>query len=429
MNRRRGVIFVMALGIIVVLTGLALAFAQTMRTEALASANIRSQAQADAVELGAEQFVLAQVDQHLGDAYTITQVQTDTIQVGPVERPTGYFWILPADLSDVQGPVCGIVDESSKYNINIRSAAYINTFLTNLCTSLNLTLPDDTPYSIYNWANNAPNPKGATSQDYSSLPEPYQFKPSGSGFETVEELLLVGQQTDLQQNIMPQLLWGNDASRNTLLLEYNQNTGLQGQGLSNASTANASGIFNYLTVYSLLPPSKTPSANAYRIINPFTASPVVLEAIGFSDSQAEAIVEAREANFLSSGNPAGYNWARTAAGVPSTSVLAHFLIGASYRYSADIVAVCSDGRAFKRVRIVVDNSIQNPLGPSLGNGMTAPAVIIYRKDLTAYGWPLPGTQKQFQELAARGQLQLGWLGTALTSPGAMGQGPSQSQSH
>jgi type II secretory pathway component PulK len=62
MNRRRGVIFITALGIIVVLTGLALVFAQAMRTEALASGNRRSQAQADAVELGAEQWVLAQID-------------------------------------------------------------------------------------------------------------------------------------------------------------------------------------------------------------------------------------------------------------------------------------------------------------------------------------------------------------------------------
>ncbi|MGA2439816.1 MAG: hypothetical protein ABSH08_02560 [Tepidisphaeraceae bacterium] len=424
MNRRRGVIFVMALGIIVILTGLALVFAQAMRTEALASANLRSQAQADAVELGAEQWMLAQIDEYTSDAYTLTtQVQSDTIPVGSVER-TGYFWILPADLSDVQGPVSGIVDESSKLNIN--NTTLMNNDLPTLCESLNLNLPDDIPYSISNWAHNGSNANGATSQDYSSLPEPYQLK--GSGFETLEELLLVGQPADLQQNVMPQLLWGNDPSRNTLLLEYTQNTGQSAGGMLNGNMAGNVGLFNYLTAYSVPPGNGTnaptgPAAN--RVINAFTASPLVLEALGLSQAQAESIVEARETAYeagssgLTQGNT-GYIWAIQAAG-PGAGGATAYLTGASYRYSGDIVAVSADGRAFKRVRIVVDVSRFNPLAVSLGTA-TPPAVIIYRKDLTAYGWPLPISQKQFQDLASRGgQLQPGWLGTALTSPGAMGQ--------
>jgi hypothetical protein len=418
----------MALGIIVILTGLALVFAQAMRTEALASANLRSQAQADAVELGAEQWMLAQIDEYTSDAYTLTtQVQSDTIPVGSVER-TGYFWILPADLSDVQGPVSGIVDESSKLNVN--NTTLMNNGLATLCDSLNLTLPDDIPYSISNWAHSGSNANasGATSQDYSSLPEPYQLK--GSQFETVEELLLVGQQADLQQNVMPQLLWGNDPSRNTLLLEYTQNTGQSAGGMLNGNTAGNAGLFNYLTAYSVPPGNGTnapagPAAN--RVINPFTASPLVLEALGLSQAQAESIVQARETAYEASSSGqtgiTGYGWAIQAAG-PGAAGATAYLTGASYRYSGDIVAVSADGRAFKRVRIVVDVSRFNPLAVSLGTA-TPPAVIIYRKDLTAYGWPLPISQKQFQDSASRGQLQLGWLGTALTSPGAMGQ----SQNH
>jgi hypothetical protein len=44
-------------------------------------------------------------------------------------------------------------------------------------------------------------------------------------------------------------------------------------------------------------------------------------------------------------------------------------------YSADIVAVSGDGRAFKREKIVV-------------NVTASPAKIVYRKDLTSLGWPL-----------------------------------------
>jgi len=56
--------------------------------------------------------------------------------------------------------------------------------------------------------------------------------------------------------------------------------------------------------------------------------------------------------------------------------LASSITWVSYQYSADIVAVSGDGRAFKRVRIVVD-------------ARTQPAKIVYRKDLTYLGFPLP----------------------------------------
>ena len=58
-----------------------------------------------------------------------------------------------------------------------------------------------------------------------------------------------------------------------------------------------------------------------------------------------------------------------------------FITGRSYQYSADILAVSGDGRAFKRVRIVVD-------------ARQSPPVIIRRKDLTSLGWPLPEAVRQ-----------------------------------
>ena len=59
------------------------------------------------------------------------------------------------------------------------------------------------------------------------------------------------------------------------------------------------------------------------------------------------------------------------------------ITGQSYQYSADIVAVSGDGRAFRRVRIVVDAS-----GMASNATTQTPAQIIYRKDLTSLGWPL-----------------------------------------
>ena len=180
--------------------------------------------------------------------------------------------------------------------------------------------------------------------------------------------------------------------------EYNQNAGQPTAGTQNLATPNTPGIFNYLTVYSVASPTAggpAAAAAANRIINPFTASPLVLESIGFSDAQAQSIVEARDSSYESASGQAGaagYSWATQAAG-GGAGAAAAFLTGASYRYSADIVAVSADGRAFRRVRIVVDVSRYNPLGAAQGT-TTPPAVIVYRKDLTAYGWPLPSKKRQ-----------------------------------
>jgi hypothetical protein len=74
----------------------------------------------------------------------------------------------------------------------------------------------------------------------------------------------------------------------------------------------------------------------------------------------------------------------------------------SYQYSADIVAVSSDGRAFKRVRIIVD-------------ARETPARIVYRKDLTADGFPLP--QDILDQLRSGNGLQTTLSSTGRTSSG------------
>jgi len=422
-KRHRGMIFVMALGIIVILTGLALVFANSMRTEALQSANRRGQAQAEAIELGAEQFVLAQIDAYRPDAYTIcTEVQTDTIPLPSEgsEKP-GYFWILPSDLSQISGgPVCGITDEFAKLNVN---STTLDNDIPTLVQALNINETydiSDIPASISAWRNGTSTSggDGATSTDYSQMPEPYQVKEAS--LETLEELQLIGFPSEVQEMLMPQLLWGSDTHRNTLMWEYTNGQMGQTSMSSGSSLLNNSnpGIFNYLTVYSLrgaVPArGRVPQTPQYQV-NAFTATEPVLEALGMTESQAENIIENREANSSSSGSTA--NWA--AAMAPG---LGNSLTGSSTRYSADIVAVSSDGRAFKRVRIVVDASQYNPLASSTGS-TTPPSVIIYRKDLTAYGWPLAPmiSQTQFQQLVEKQQLPLGWLGTQLASAATVGQ--------
>jgi type II secretory pathway component PulK len=347
-------IFVTALGIIVILTGLALVFAQEMRTEALASANRRSQAQADSIELGAEQWVLAQVEAYQPDAMTITQVQAEAIQVG-----SGYFWITTPDPDSDQQYMFGITDESGKLNINSANAQQL--------MSLPCDLQQDTADAITDWRNTAArgSADGAESDYYSSLTEPYIAK--NAPYETVEELLLVS--SSAGDKVTPQLLWGTDLNRNGIIEDAERQSGaLTGSFTGASGTIDGRGIYNYLTCYSTQPrQGNTPASTGAVNIN--TASDVVLQALGMSQNDAESIISQREGNDYTN-----TNWARSIL-QPYGNTLGT-LTGQSYQYSADIVAVSGDGRAFRRVRIVVD-------------ARTLPAKIVYRKDLTSFGWPFP----------------------------------------
>ena len=117
---RRGAIFITALGITVVLSGLVLVFAMNMRTESLVSANRLAVARADAIAQGAEHWLLAQVESNSPNATTITQVPAEALSVGD-----GYFWILHADSESDGSYIFGISDESAKVNLNTANAEHM----------------------------------------------------------------------------------------------------------------------------------------------------------------------------------------------------------------------------------------------------------------------------------------------------------------
>jgi type II secretory pathway component PulK len=379
MRRRRGIIFVTALGIIVVLTGLALVFAQAMRTEAIASANRRSDAQADAIELGAEQWVMAQVDAYTTDAMTITQVPAEAIQVG-----SGYFWVLQfnPDNDTEDGRLYGITDECSKLNINETTSAELET----LPTDIEQNVAD----AINDWHNTAARASsdGAETDYYQALSEPYAAK--NAPYETVEEMLLVS-------GVTPALLWGNgqvvvDLNRDGVLQDAErQSAGFSTMFTGAGTGIDGRGVYNYLTCF-----SRATSRVATQVVNVNTASDVVLACLpGMDAGDAAALVSAREGNDQTSAT-----WVRQTLTTAKYNQILPYITGQSHQYSADIVAVSGDGRSFRRVYIVVD-------------GTTTPAKIVYRKDLTSFGWPLPQTIHQ-QLLSGQG-IQAGSTSTSLTS--------------
>jgi type II secretory pathway component PulK len=120
---------------------------------------------------------------------------------------------------------------------------------------------------------------------------------------------------------------------------------------------------------------KASSGNATALINVNDAPLEVLMCLpSLTQTDAQAIVDYVSTN--PSDDPSDISWMLSVLPKAKLSVIGDYVTGVSYCYSADIVAATLDGRAFKRVRVVIDAS----------SGVSK---IIYRRDLTSLGWPLP----------------------------------------
>ena len=364
-KHRRGAIFIVALGITVVLSAMLLVYAQQMRTESLAAANRVAMAQADAVEQGAEQWSLAQVEANVaplttgglgggttGGTSTSTLVDPTTIPAEALQVGGGYFWILHPDPTQDQLYGFGLVDESSKINLNTSP-----TILANELVALpNMTT--DIATNISNWAATA-------------------MSTGPASYETVEQLMLVDNMTELT----PQVLYGYDLNHDGVISTAERNLS-GGSAVTNGTTEDARGIYQFVTAFSTYAtpgtvgstaPTRT-APMAIGMINVNTASAQVLAGLpGMSTATAQTMIAQRTTSAPALGDT---SWVSTALGQTLAGTLTPYITGISYQYSADIVAVSGDGRAFKRVLVVVD-------------ARTQPARIMYRKDLTSLGWPLP----------------------------------------
>jgi hypothetical protein len=161
------------------------------------------------------------------------------------------------------------------------------------------------------------------------------------------------------------------------------------------------GLFDVLTCYSFAQAATTTTTRARRggtvetvritnqhgRINVNTAPASVLYCLDGSMSQDDVnkLIAARpsiDSVSASDTNAAVTSTAWVAQALPDRyQLIRNRICGISYRYSADIVAVSGNGRAFKRVRVVLDTS-----GAS-GANATGPK-IIYRRDLSDRGWCL-----------------------------------------
>jgi hypothetical protein len=268
------------------------------------------------------------------------------------------------------------VDEASKLNLNGCGTATSTIFVNMLMNLPNMT--NDIAASIWNWANPASqaSSEGADSSYYLSLPDPYNCK--HSPFETVEELLLI-------ESVTPQLLYGDDANRNGVLdpNEFDSTLGVSGSSIE-AGTGPVDGGWNTdVTVYSSNAGSSGGGSGGAGAglskggrINVNTAqTPVLLCLPGLDQSDVNAMINYRN---TSGANLTSPSWVAAAIGRTKAAAIAPYITTTSYQYSADIVAVSGDGRAYRRYLAVVNASV-------------SPPAVLYWKDLTYLGWPLDPT--------------------------------------
>lgn len=364
-RRRRGSILIIALWIVMVLAGTVLVFARSMRVEATASANTVAAIQAGAIERGAEQYLVSMIADYGEDALDEPEESFAGVQVGD-----GYFWVIRPNYGDDTLPIYGLVDEASKLNINSAEVGMLE------------ALPGmsvDAPAAIVDWRSSGEeiSSGGAKSEYYLALPRPYDCK--NGPFETVEELLLV-------RGVTPDVLYGVNpvSGQPNLGPVWDGDQGMQMSAELGELTSK--GIFDYVTVYSNDPParesvssssrsgsssssgnngSKT-SSTSQRIsgrVNINTAPREVLLCLGFDEATVNNIISQRVGNRLS----------RSAVSIPDK--VGDYITYTAKQFSADIVAVSGDGRAFRRCRIVIDSR-------------SSPPRIMYRRELTDLGWPM-----------------------------------------
>lgn len=437
-TRRRGSILIVAMWVIIALTGLVLALSYAMRIEAIAGANRLAQAQADAAERGMEQFLISVVDAEVATPGSFQDLSMEARQIGDCQ-----VWVVRPDWDRNPDQLTyGLTDEAGKVDLNSASAT----------TLLNLPgMTQDVADSIVDWrtSGTTPSAQGAKDEYYGTLPEPYLCKKAP--YETVEELLLV-------KGVTKDLLFGFDRNRNGILDAKEQATGGLTSLVDNAST----GIFPFVTVYGReatpaasgvmnvsalssandrsnlrqrLTSAGVSSVNANKIaqwvvpnnnapkptftnvfdfyfkvneheqglltiddlkkvlprltagaganqarINVNTAPTQVLACLPkLDDSDAATIISHRQSV---TSDPTDISWLATVLSKPKATAIGGLVTGKSIVYSGDIVAVSPDGKAFRRCRVVIK-------GQAATAGKSSQSTIIYRRDLTASGWPLP----------------------------------------
>ncbi len=420
--RSGGTVLIVTIWVVLVLAGLALVFARSMRVAAIVAANHVASLEAECVAIGASEHIKAKLASDTGEE---TSDLMDSEPYEAMQIGESYFWVLRSNLEDDDEFDYGLTDEAGKINLNSASLEML------------LRLPGMTSElaaSIIDWRDEDSeiSAGGAENEYYLLQSEPYNCK--NAPLETVDEILLV-------KGASEELLYGEDTNLNGVLDDH-ENDGDLSEPSDNRNGRLDTGFYDYVTVYSVesnldgqgnerinindaqaradiqtalqeilkeeralevmnLIPTRPSFENVLDfyfvsglkyeefvqiadclttsseqtlpgLVNINTASKEVLLCLpGLEENDADALLSYREGNEdLSS-----IAWVTKALDREKATAIGSYITVRSFQYSADIVCLSGNGRAYKRYKAVFDTESGTPR-------------IVYWKSLTHSGWPL-----------------------------------------
>ncbi len=421
-RRTEGTILIVTIWVVLVLAGLALVFARSMRVAAIVAANHVASLEAECVAEGAAEYAMAKL---AASEQEETSTLTDSESYKALQVGEGYFWLLRPNLQDDREFDYGLTDEACKINLNSASQEML------------LRLPGMTAElaaSIIDWRdeNSEITPGGAEDEYYLLLPEPYNCK--NGPLETVDEILLI-------KGASEELLYGEDTNLNGIL-DDRENDGDLSDPPDNRNSRLDAGFYDYVTVYSVetnldsngnqrininnaasradlqtalteivkedraleimnLVPTNPSFSNALDfyfvtamkreefsqtvdrlttsdqetfpgLVNVNTAPKAVLLCLpGLEESDVEALLSRRSSN-------EGLDtiaWVVDVLDREKAVAVGSYITTRSLQYSVDIISIAGNGRAYKRYKAVFDMSQEKPR-------------VVYWKSMTHFGWPL-----------------------------------------
>ncbi len=420
--RSGGMVLIVALWILLALAGTVLVFGRSMRVELLVSANGLASLKAEWIARGALQLVVSQVDSMDDDS--ILPGGDLTWEAVPLGE--GYFWVISRGNEEGSGPVFGIADESAGINLNSATPEMI------------YMLPgmtDELAASIIDWRSSSEEstPGGAKSEYYLLLSPPYQCK-SGP-LETVEEVLLIKgasmdilfgedgnrngildpNENDGSETAPPDNMDGIlDRGIYDFVTVYSNHANVSGQNedMVNVNGSDQAGLRELMggivdsarlsTIMNLarrgrpfqsvldfyartglsmdeferIAPNLTVGSRGRTLglVNVNTAPREVLLCLpGLDEADVDTLMDYRASMDLT--GRTNISWVAGALPLDKLSEAGGWMTARSYQFSADIVAVSGDGKAFRRYRAVID-------------GRSSPPLVISFQDITGLGWPL-----------------------------------------
>lgn len=431
-GRAAGTVLIVTIWVTLVLAGLVLVFARSMRVAAAVSANQVASLEAESIAAGALQYVVAKITEKIaaesGTSQTSTSQTTDTYEALQVGE--GYFWVLQSNLEDDREYRFGLTDEAGKINLNTASLEMLQK-LPGMTAELAASIIDwrDTDSDV--------TAGGAEDEYYLLQPAPYHCK--NAPLETVDEILLI-------KGASEDLLYGEDTNLNGVL-DPQENDGDTSEPPDNADGKLDRGFYDYVTVYSteknvdgagntrinintsssvsdlqtLLQDtfkedraleimmasgiSSNPSFTNilqfyYRsrmtfkefsqiadklttssetalpgLVNVNTASKEVLMCLpGLEETDVDSLLTYR-GSFTAGEEPNSVAWVTEVLDQTKAVGIGSYITVHSNQYSADILALSGNGRAYKRYKAVIDTQESTPR-------------VIHWRDLTHFGWPL-----------------------------------------